>query len=284
MLDQKKLKYKALLKMQINWPRIGKIASIVGIIGFIIPIISYGTLKLENYLNERISFDEVIVDDNQINQFMNGKFNDTKREIKIRYPQIDYILPNDFLEQINNEITYYSLNCITEDLLEYNLNYTEGLVLPNLLSLRVDQYYYYHMAANGNASIFTINIDPKTNRYIDFDIFDARKNSLEEIKKTIHQKINSSCGGFVEDKLYKASYIPRFFLKSESIVFVFSEYEITPGVCGSVDVEIYYKEVLRFIKHDGALGMLAPASGDWQASDHFVRGVMETYNELVKSK
>ena len=81
-----------------------------------------------------------------------------------------------------------------------------------------------------------------------------------------------------EYKFDRASFIPRFYLTSKSVVFVFSEYEVTPGACGSKEVQIRYTDINRFLRSDGPLGLLVPASGDWQASDHFVRGVMEMLN------
>ncbi|WP_409306643.1 hypothetical protein [Pectobacterium sp. B1J-3] len=248
----------------------------IAIIPFIFSVISYLTLTAKQYLAEQISIKSVTLSPSDIKKQTGMTLAAKEADIQINYPTIDYLLPNDFLKRINNELKENVISYLTDNLLEYRVDYEIGLTSKNIISLRVDQYYYYEGAANGNNSQFSINIDPQNQRTIDFfDIFDARRNALNEIKEIIAYKITDVCEyGLFTDKLEKASFIPRFVITPSAIHFIFSEYEITPGVCNGVTVSIGYDELIGYIRNDGPLGELKPQSGSWAAGEHFVDSMM----------
>ena len=157
----------------------------------------------------------------------------------------------------------------------YNSDYEIGIVSSHLLSIKMTQYTFYYPALNGNNSVWAINIDPLHHRDFDFfDVFDAKRNALEEIKEIIKNK--SECGFF--DNFNKASFIPRFFIKNNSIEFIFSEYEVTPGMCGNVIIKIEYDELINYFRYDGPLGVLISASRSWNADYHWYKAISKTMN------
>lgn len=246
-----------------------------------ISLISYTSIKGKEFLSSRIGIKKVIIDSTLIQKYTGGQFSKYGGYINISYPKITYYLSNPFLEYINDEVKNNALFCLDSSIIEYNFEYKIGLVTPYLLTIKMDQYYYYFLAANGNASIIAINIDPSSNRIIDFfDVFDPRRNALIGIKTLIEKQLKKDYDGYFKEEFDRASYIPRFFIKDESIEFVFSEYEITPGAYGSFCIDIPYKEVIEFIKPDGPLGLLASPSGTWYSGDHFVNGVMKYIEKM----
>ena len=243
----------------------------------LISVISYTTIKVQDYLNSVIYVKENNIDVNSIDKAILLKNIEYNGDIKVKYPQIKHILSNKLLDKINEEIKRNATEHLRKYIIDYNFNYKEGIVTPKLLTLKIEQYYYYYGAANGNASIFSINVDPNSQKIIDFfDVFDQRRNALNEIKSIIYKKAKKECASVFNDDLEKSSYIPRFFIKKESIEFIFSEYEITPGACGSFTIDIPYSEIIELIRHDGPLALIVSPAGNWEASEIFRRSIMST--------
>ncbi|TCO01719.1 RsiV family protein [Natronoflexus pectinivorans] len=246
-----------------------------------ISLISFTSIKLNNYFSSVFWIKEIKVNEKMIEKKTNGTYKEYDGYIEISYPRIMKLAPNQYIDKINREIEKSAISYLEEHLIEYVYSYSVGLKKREIISIKMEQYYYYFMAMNGNSSIKTININPITQSIIDFyDIFDVRRNALIEIKKIIGEKLIEKHGGYFEDKLNKGSFIPRFFLKDNSIEFVFSKYEVTPGVADAPFVEIQYIDLLDFIRHDGPLGYLLPVGRNWEAADHFVKGIIETVDRL----
>lgn len=242
--------------------------------------VSYVAIRVERYLSSQIGIVDVVKGQDDFK----GVFSSfhPSRSINISYPYVSATLSSDFIDKVNREIEGDVLDAVQSDLLEYRVRYEVGVLTKNLISLKIYQYYYYDGAMNGNESEFSLNFDPAKERFFDFfDVFDARRDALNELKKKIAKELNAICEyGAFEDRFQKASYVPRFFIKENDIEFVFSEYEVTPGVCGSFVVKIPYKNIVNYLKVDGPLGRFAPASGDWEAGGHFVNNVMEELEKL----
>ncbi|WP_321778629.1 RsiV family protein [Sulfurimonas sp.] len=170
------------------------------------------------------------------------------------------------------------LDEMNENLVQYNSELEEGIISPYLVSLKMNQYTFHMPSLNGNNSSFAININPITNEDYDFfDIFDAKRNALEEIKVIIKRR--SDCDFF--ERFDKASFIPRFFIKNDGIEFIFSEYEVSSGMCGNIVVFMYYHELVEFLKPNGPLGFFVTPSRTWNADFHWYKAVFGTL-ELEK--
>lgn len=242
----------------------------LAVISIIIPIISFVSITGYEALSEQYDIYEVQPSPKLMNEQMSGNYTERQNDISISYPQISSYVGNDFYDILNSEIEASALGYLTENLYEYSFSYSVGLAGKHLLSIKMNQYYYYYPAANGNRSTFAINVDPLGSRVIDFfDVFDARRDSLNEIKSLLRSKFDKQCAIF-EEKYQQSSYVPRFFINEEGVEFLFSEYEVTPGVCGSFGVNIPFEKLVSYIKVDGPLGVLVPATGKWQAEEHFL--------------
>ncbi|MGU9806632.1 UNVERIFIED_CONTAM: DUF3298 domain-containing protein [Pseudomonas sp. CM11] len=253
----------------------------VTLLPMIVAGVSYVAVQAEKFLSSQIEIVEVIKKEDDFKDVFSNY--NPGRSIEISYPYVDAALSSDYIDKINREVEGNILGAIQNNLLQYQVRYEVGVISKNLISFKVYQYYYYEGAINGNESEFSLNFDPVTERFFDFfDVFDARRDALNEIKKKIAREVNSVCeAGVFEDKFQKSSYVPRFFIREDDIEFVFSEYEVAPGVCGSFVVKLPYKSLVNYLKVDGPLGRLAPASGNWEAGEHFVNGIMEV---LEKNK
>lgn len=237
--------------------------------------VSYVALQVRDYLSSQIEIVEIVKKEDDFKHVFFDYHPD--RSIDVSYPYVDAALSSDYIDKINREIEGNVVGAIRNNLLQYQVRYEKGVISKNLISLKIYQYYYYEGAVNGNESEFSLNFDPVSERLFDFfDVFDARRDALKEIKLRIARELNVICEyGVFEDRFHKASYVPRFFIQEENIEFVFSEYEVTPGVCGSFVVKLPYKNIVNYLRVDGPLGRLTPASGDWEAGGHFVNGIME---------
>ncbi|EPQ9972214.1 MULTISPECIES: RsiV family protein [Vibrio] len=245
----------------------------LAVLSIITSIISFVSITGYEALSEQYDIYEVQPSPKMMNDQMSGNYYERQSDISISYPQISSYLDNDFFEILNSEIEASALGYLAENLYEYSFSYSVGITGKHLLSVKMNQYYYYYSAANGNSSTFAINIDPLGSRVIDFyDVFDARRDSLNGIKSLLRSKLDKQCAIF-EEKYQQSSYVPRFFINEEGVEFLFSEYEVTPGVCGSFGINISFEKLVSYIKVDGPLGVLVPATGKWQAEEHFLDSI-----------
>lgn len=238
----------------------------------VIPIFLYAAVEVRDFLAEKINVKAVDVRSNlglpEYKSISGG-------DIHGVYPSVNSVIPSSFLARINEEVANSIESYFLPGLLEYNVRYEVGVLSSELVSFKVYQYYYYEGAANGNESEFAYNFNPKNKTHIDFfDVFDVRKNAFQGLKGLITKAVESKCdSGVFPDLINDASYVPRFFIKANGVDFVFSEYEITPGVCGSFTLFFSFDDVRKYLRWDGPLGYLAPASGEWEAGKHFMNAI-----------
>jgi hypothetical protein len=270
-------------KQWLGWSLPSKLTAIgfyLTLLPMVVGGMSYVAVQVERYLSSQIGIVDVVMGVDDFKDVFSNVH--PERNINISYPYVRATLSSGFIDKVNREIKSNILDAIENNLLEYRVRYETGVFSKNLISLKIYQYYYYDGAMNGNESEFSLNFDPVSERVFDFfDVFDARRDALNELKKKIAKEISAICEyGLFEGRFQKASYVPRFFIRDDDIEFVFSEYEVTPGVCGSFVVKLPYKNIVNYLKVDGPLGRLAPASGDWEAGGHFVNSVMEELEKL----
>lgn len=182
-------------------------------ISLLIPIISYISIKSYQYLIHNYDIQRVQPPSRLLNEKMAGHYDERRKDISISYPQISHFLDNDFYQILNREIEESVLSYLDENLYEYSFSYSVGLKGERILSIKMEQYYYYYPALNGNGSTFAINIDPMGSRVIDFfDLFDARRNALKEIKDMVRNGFDQNCGVF-EEKYESNSYVPSLLVR-----------------------------------------------------------------------
>lgn len=241
--------------------------------------------KVEEYSLNYLSIKEV----NHTFKFDNETYKSdlTEDEIKrkykkfdIIYPQIDSFIVNDYIKFINQQIKDNVLDAYQENLIEYDSEYEIGILAPQLISLKWYHNTFYYPSMNSNASIFAFNIVPNKKQSLEFfDIFDARLNALQNIKKMIKNKHESENGCEFYENFENTNSVPRFFIKSDGIEFIFSEYEAAPGICKSISVFLEHQRLENNYRQDGPLGVFIKTTRTWNATNHFVNSVMSMYEE-----
>ena len=255
----------------------------LAIISILIPFVSFISIKIFQHYSNNYDVMTVVPGRHVFDELMPRTYEERKEDINVSYPRISYLFTNRFYEGLNREIENNALSYLGEDLYQYEFSYRIGLQNDDLLSIKIMQYYYYYPALNGNASIFSINVEPSNSRVIDFfDVFDARRDALTQIKDMIAEEFPKNCDVW-DDIFNKNNYIPRFFVHKYGVEFIFSEYEITPGFCGSFIVDLKYEKLISDINPNGPLGKILPATGEWQAENHFIKGISNAMKKLENS-
>ncbi|WP_418186015.1 RsiV family protein [Aliarcobacter vitoriensis] len=243
--------------------------------------------KLEEYSLNYLKIKEIkhtfnFNDETIKNEITNDEIKRKYNKFNIVYPQIDSFIINNYIHDINQEIKDNILDAYQENLFEYTGEYEIGVVTPHLLSLKWYQYTYYYSAINGNASVFAFNIVPNKKQSLEFfDIFDARLDALKNVKEMIKNKHMSENGCDFFDRFESTNFVPRFFIKNDGIEFIFSEYEVSPGVCGSMSVFLEHHRLENNYRQDGPLGIFIKNTRTWDASNHFINSVMSSYEKEV---
>jgi hypothetical protein len=125
-----------------------------------------------------------------------------------------------------------------------------------ILSIRFENYYYPEMMANGITVVqgLTVNL-PSGKKYILKDLFKPGSNYKEYLNNIIERQI-------IEKDIPLINEFPGikgnevFYLKEDSLVIVYQEYELTPGYYGTLEFNMPFIELLPIIKKDGPIDML----------------------------
>lgn len=252
------------------------LAVITAIITILAMMINYSIFKLEKFywIDEEIL--NINISSNGLSEIV--KTDDQETVYKLKYPVFKQLLKTEIFDKINFDIKNMVSEYSTQDFGSISFEYKVELENESLLSISFKNSYFLNGSMNDDNSIGSINVDLKNKKYIEFfDIFDYKKDSQDEIKKLIIEKINKEC---INDEtlFYKNSYMPRFILTKNYIYFIFSEYEITIGACGSQMASLSYNEIAPYIKKDGPLGSLTSSLGSWEAHSFKYKGIEEIKN------
>ncbi|WP_420390983.1 hypothetical protein [Marinobacter sp.] len=190
-------------------------------------------------------------------------------EFDISYPKITTILPNRFFQSFNSDMERVAFGHLNERSRLHILNYRVTRNSGGILSLVIESDVYYHLNLNQSSSLTAINIDIKNERYLDLmDFFRGEYGSINYAKNIIRRFVEKRCASIFDSAYHDPTYIPRFALHDEHFEFIFSEYEVTPGVCGSFSVDVPYQEFSRLIDYGGPLADKAYPVGAWNAESH----------------
>ena len=213
---------------------------------------------------------EVVISDNEF--LKDNKPVVETQKIDASIPLLYFPYKGKIFNAVKKEIIDMTVPIVGDyTLLEFQSKYDVGINNGRIFSIKLFQYEYFFGAAHGNTEIVAINLDLKCKRFIKFfDIFAEKKHiydettktykevyPLEEIKKILKEKIKNEkkCDIF-EEEFNKCSYIPQIFLKKTGIEFIFSKYEVTPGVCGSFSIELPYEQLKVYMRNDFDLSSL----------------------------
>jgi len=192
-------------------------------------------------------------------------------ESKIIYPIIEYKDNTSIEKKINNLIKDMYLrhkldiknkmpikDSSAEELGKFSSNYEVTCKNENILCFKFISYFYYKGASHGNSETITLNINLLTGEEFEFkDIF--RSYGYEPIEKTVKEKlIEHECKDMYFD--FESIHLrvnQNFYInKNDDLVIVFFKYEIGPGCCDVIEIEIERKDFLVCINPNGPLNLL----------------------------
>jgi hypothetical protein len=258
-----------------NWSLPSKLTAIgayLTLIPFAISIVSMAGNAVYDYLDQQYWIREKVLSNEVFRKYTGKSMIDNGLNIEVVYPQIKPLFVKSIFLHANKEITDSIVSNLKPDLVELTSKYSITMRSDRILSIIFESYSYYQSAFNGDGSFGSINIDLRSNQFIDFfDVFDLRKGPVEEIKKLLRKKLDDDC--VLDDRLESEKYIPRFALTEREITFLFSEYEVTIGACGHFTIRIPYEEVAGYIRKDGPVGDKFKAITNWDGREHKKKGV-----------
>jgi len=164
--------------------------------------------------------------------------------ISVVYPEIEMDTIPEFVLRFNETLKVSATIDISDQSVIYWSDFSVGLVSNRNVSIRVNTSYYTYKAANGNSFIKTYLLDLKDGRLLGWDdVFKSDTLSLNELKHRLEGGLVANCPVYFKNELASPEFRPSFFVRQDSIEFVFSEYEISPGVCGSFSVPLSTEEL-----------------------------------------
>ncbi|MFY9089365.1 PdaC/SigV domain-containing protein [Arcobacter aquimarinus] len=205
----------------------------------------------------------------------------TEKEIKLKlkysddskviYPIFKYKDNTSIERKINNLINFIYLrlqldiknkiplkDSLAEELGDFSSEYEVTYKNENILSLKFLSYFYYKGAAHGNSEIITLNINLLTGEEFEFkDIF--RSYGYEPVEKIVKEKLlEHDCKDMYFD--FESIHLrvnQNFYINNnDNLVIVFFKYEIGPGCCDIIEIEVNRKDFLDFINPNGPLSLL----------------------------
>lgn len=125
-----------------------------------------------------------------------------------------------------------------------------------ILSIRLENYYYPENMANGITIVKGITINLITGRsYRLKDLFKKNSNFKEYIDRILIHQIEENDIPLIEE--YPGiSGREEFYLTEDSLVIIYQEYQLTPGYYGTLEFNIPYTEIIPIINENGPIANL----------------------------
>ena len=190
-----------------------------------------------------------------------------KHILDLKFPKILYKDNTSIEKKINllisrvylrHKIDIKSKKILDDNLGEFNSEYEITYKSENLLCIKFTNFIYTDGAAHGNVEIITLNINLFTGEEFEFkDIF--RSHGLEEIKNIVKRKLlEHEC----KDVYFDFDSIElrnnhNFYLNNDNnLVIIFFKYEIAPGACGPIEIELNMHELKKYLNPNGPFSIM----------------------------
>ncbi len=173
---------------------------------------------------------------------------------------------------------------LNDILAQFNSDYEITYRSENLLCIKFTNFIYTDGAAHGNVEIITLNINLFTGEEFEFkDIF--RSNGEEEIKNIVKKKLlEHECkDAYFDFDSIELRNNHNFYLNNDNnLVIIFFKYEIAPGACGPIEIELNMHELKKYLNPNGPFSIMFNKYLD---SSNFDKGnTFEfTYNAYIKA-
>ena len=125
-----------------------------------------------------------------------------------------------------------------------------------ILSIRLENYYYPENMANGITIVKGITLNLITGRsYRLKDLFRQNSNFKEYIDRILIRQIEENEIPLIEE--YPGiSGREEFYLTEDSLVIIYQEYQLTPGYYGTLEFNIPYTDLMPIIDENGPIANL----------------------------
>jgi hypothetical protein len=179
--------------------------------------------------------------------------------VDIEYPNITYhdnekmeVKINKLIQKIyyGYDIDIKNKRVLQKDLEDFTSSYELTYNKNDILSLKFSSYFYFNGAAHGNTDVDGLNINLKDGKVLAFeDVLDMKyKDQIVALVKDelLNHKCKDMFFEFLKIDVYKDQV---FYIKDDNLVVVYPKYDITPGVCGVVEVELDFEDIKDYIKY-----------------------------------
>ena len=190
-----------------------------------------------------------------------------KHGIDLKFPKILYKDNTSIEKKINLHIfriyLRYGINIkdktiLNENLSQFNADYEITYKSENLLCIKFTNFIYSDGAAHGNVEMITLNINLFTGEEFEFkDIF--RSKGEEEIKNIVKLKLlKHECkDAYFDFNSIELRNNHNFYLNNDNnLVILFFKYEIAPGACGPIEIEINMNELKKYLNPNGPFSIM----------------------------
>lgn len=272
-----------------KWSLPSKLTAISAYLAFGTVIISSMGMVLtkgEEFLSKKYSIESIKVDLEKLGPQLSIDAESAEFKSSVTYPQFSAVIDKDVFRRANAEILDSVNSYLTSNTQGIRYDYEVATKNSRIASLYLNIWYMDKRRWNQDGYYGSINIDIKNRTYIEFyDLFDVRKGSLDAIKDILRYKL---CDDPIESDVFRErfisnSYIPKFAIGENEIIFLFSEYEVTPGVCGHLQVKVPISTLSDYLRKDGVLGEKASTSNTWKARN-YLREWIQEFNKKNERK
>lgn len=148
-------------------------------------------------------------------------------------------------------------NSLGEDLGDFKSSYVITYKNENILCIKFNIYFYYLETPHGNSETISLNLNLLSGEEFEFkDIF--RSYGYESLEKVVKKKLlEHNCKEMYFD--FESIYLrvnQNFYINNDNLVIVFFKYEIAPGCCDIIEIEVERKYFIEFINPNGPLNLL----------------------------
>ena len=231
-------------------------------------------LALSLLITQFLFADDIKVENKEFNE----KNDESRYEIKVKYPELKGMSKEDAQVKINSFIEYFITQSITDfknemedwqipEELDFNSSFEFNYGIDNLkndiYSIRIENFSYYAGAAHPNTYLSSMNFNLANGEYInfselfrsdldylqyisDFCVFDLKAHGRENEIEFDDDWLKTGAGP-VEDNF------KNYNITEKGLIITFNNYQVGPYVIGQQEVLIPYEKITNIINLDGLL-------------------------------
>lgn len=183
------------------------------------------------------------------------------QEASLTYPALTGIGNSSVERRLNTAIRRAAMSLLPEpspdlDIISAASNYDLKVLKNNIISLRLENYYYQRRSAHGMTYVTSITANTQTGQIYRFkDLFNPASNYKEVLTQIIQQQITDRQIPLINDyDGIKGD--ESFYLTEDSLVIYYQLYEYTPYYYGIPEFPIPYSQIANLLNPNGPIARL----------------------------